>query len=257
MKNRTTHDQKRKARHEKLAKVRRKQRMAILRIGAAAAVVLVILVILFQSGLFKVTKIEITGNKILADGQILKAASPPKHTNYFTFPYKETEKKVSTLPWVSNTSVYRKFPGTIVIEVKERKPLAYIDNNGLIYIVDSKGYVITAEPFKKYKLPVISGLKIKKIVVGQKIGNEAFGAASKVLASLPKKIRNEIYSVTMPDSDQISFVVKGIEVVYGSAEDSSIKNSVINKFMNSKDSGKLSTIDIRIPTRPVVRLIGN
>lgn len=248
---------KRKKRQEKIAHKRRKSLRNFIIFVVSVLALVTFIFFFYQADLFSISKITIKGSKYLSKGQILKAAAPPRKSNFFNFPYKAVKKRVKSLPWVEFAEVDRSFPGEIIITIKERKPFGYFYYENVMYIVDYTGYVISAESFKRFKLPLIEDIGIKKITIGKKINSETYNNIVEAFRSLPKEIQSKIYSLSSPSEEELTFIVNGIQVIYGKAEQTEIKKKVINKFLKSKNKENISVIDVSIPNRPTTREIGS
>lgn len=249
-------EHKRKKRQEKLIKKRNKGLKKFFIYFLIIASVVLLAYIGYTLDIFRVSKITVKGNKHLAEGQILKSAAPPKEANYFDFPYSVVEKRIKTIPWVESVKVNRQFPGEIIIDIHERKPFAYIKIDNLYYIADYNGYIISAESFGRFKLPVIENTGSEKIAIGKSINDDNYINIVKAFDSLPRNIKKGITTISAPSEEELTFAYKGIDILYGNAEDTKIKSSVIKKFMHSKNRNSITVIDVRVPTRPVIRVIG-
>ena len=66
--------------------------------------------------------------------------------------------RVQQVGWVESASVVRMLPGTIIVRVVERTPVAVWQVNGRMQVIDGKGRVITeADPGRFPQLPLVVG----------------------------------------------------------------------------------------------------
>jgi cell division protein FtsQ len=108
---------------------------------------------------FQVKEISVRGLKELTQKDILASADIKSTQNILAVNKDAVIRRVCANQWVENVYVGRELPGKLVLEVKERTPLALVKQAGDFYLMDVKGFV-----FKKLSkgdevdLPVITGI---------------------------------------------------------------------------------------------------
>lgn len=66
--------------------------------------------------------------------------------------------RVESLPWVAHAAVERRLPGTIVVDITERRPYAIWQHQGRFRLIDRAGQVLTDQDFAKFGfLPLVVG----------------------------------------------------------------------------------------------------
>lgn len=99
---------------------------------------------IFQTGIFKVKKIEISGNQLLLKEELLEIANVALNNNIIALRSWEIEKKLEALPQVKEAKVRKVFPYLLEIEIKERQPEALVEVGGQTFCVDEEGVEIPA-----------------------------------------------------------------------------------------------------------------
>ena len=99
---------------------------------------------IFQTGIFKVKKIEISGNQLLLKEELLEIANVALNSNIIDLRSWEIEKKLEALPQVKEAKVRKVFPYLLEIEIKERQPEALVEVGGQTFCVDEEGVEIPA-----------------------------------------------------------------------------------------------------------------
>lgn len=70
-------------------------------------------------------------------------------------------ESVETLPWVSEATIIRRLPDTLIVRLTEREPVAVAGVDNKLYVVDSHGIIL--DPFTNQQTllsqPVVKGLK--------------------------------------------------------------------------------------------------
>jgi cell division protein FtsQ len=66
--------------------------------------------------------------------------------------------RIEALPWVEHATVERHLPGTVLVQVQERRPFAIWQNQGKFLLIDRQGQVVTDEAVAAFReLPLVVG----------------------------------------------------------------------------------------------------
>jgi cell division protein FtsQ len=107
---------------------------------------------------FAVSEIDVLGHEHRSAEAIVAESGVTAGANVFSLDLDGARTRILADPWVAQTTLARRLPGTILIEVTERKPAALVAL-GDTYLATGEG-----EPFKKIEpdddvdLPLITGL---------------------------------------------------------------------------------------------------
>lgn len=118
--------------------------------------------LLAKSDIFQVAAVEVSGNRVATEYQILEKAGLTRGMNLLSFDSGEVAENVRSLPWIAEVNVRRSWPSTVMIEVREHKPLALInlpDNGGTqLFYIDAGGQVFApALGATDLDFPVLTG----------------------------------------------------------------------------------------------------
>lgn len=117
------------------------------RLGAVAA----------ASGL-QVTEIVIEGRANTPEPVLRAAIGVTKGDPILGFSLEETKVHIEMIPWVEHATVERRLPGTLVINLQERRPFAIWQNQGKFVLVDRAGQVVANQDVAQFRhLPLIVG----------------------------------------------------------------------------------------------------
>ena len=128
-------------------KQRRMSKSATIYIPVASLLIL-LLVILGMSAFLNVIVIEVIGDSSYPAAEIIAASGIKPGDNLLRINIQNAEQSIlREIPIFNDAVVSRVFPDTIIIEVRESKPLAAIRYQGDVLIIDSDGRVLerTAE----------------------------------------------------------------------------------------------------------------
>ena len=114
---------------------------------------------LLSTPYFEVKEASVRGVKELTEKDILTLAAIPPQQNLLAVNTDVLVKRISANQWVKNIYVGRELPNRLVLEVRERIPIAMVKQASDFYLMDSEGLV-----FKKLgkgdevDLPILTGI---------------------------------------------------------------------------------------------------
>jgi len=137
---------------------------------------------LSRSDFFQVTTIEIAGNQEVSKETIIQLAGVDIHANLLALDLATIAPRIRGYGWIESVELSKEWPSRLLIEVRERRPLALLNTDQGLYYVDAKG-----EPFAplngqaELDFPIITGLEKPLTVKG---GEERLKALEQVQAAL-------------------------------------------------------------------------
>jgi cell division septal protein FtsQ len=118
---------------------------------------------------FRIAKIEVEGNDLVMDREILKLARIRKKDSVWNVDLKAAENRIAANPWIGRVSVFRRHPDAVRILVEEKKPVALLKSNGRFYALDREMTLLPANPGKCYTLPILSFSIGAKAAYGKRV----------------------------------------------------------------------------------------
>jgi cell division protein FtsQ len=117
---------------------------------------------LLSSPYFHVREVSVRGLKELTEKEVLTAADIQSAQNLLAVNTEVVTHRIRGNNWVEDVYIGRELPGRLVMEVRERTPLALVKMSGEFYLMDVKGFI-----FKRLgkndevDFPVITGISGK------------------------------------------------------------------------------------------------
>lgn len=107
--------------------------------------------------------VTVVGNHYVSREQILStlglpSGNPQTDEDIFRISLKGAERQIDTIPWVQSATVVRSYPHDLAIYVTERHPVAFVDVNGQIKMVDQHGILLNTPNKSHFNFPIIKGL---------------------------------------------------------------------------------------------------
>lgn len=110
----------------------------------------------------EVREISVRGVKELTEKDILQLANIQPRCNLLAVNTDAVARRIAANPWVKNIYVGRELPGRLVLDVRERKPIALVKQTGNFYLMDAGGFI-----FKKLSrtddvdLAILTGVNLQ------------------------------------------------------------------------------------------------
>lgn len=107
---------------------------------------------------FKVKDILVTGRSQIPAEELLSRLSIKADDPIFGIRMEEAQKSLTDIPWVKDVIISRRLPDKIIIELKERVPVALWQYQKKISVIDQEGIVLTSAALDRYQqLPLVVG----------------------------------------------------------------------------------------------------
>lgn len=108
---------------------------------------------------FILQKVEIFGIKNLTRDNILKIVHAQNTSNIFDINLLKLHNELSLNTWIKSLHIERVLPDTIKIDIKEKQPIAILQNEKGNSLITKQGKIISNSNINKFKndLPIICG----------------------------------------------------------------------------------------------------
>lgn len=116
-----------------------------------------------RSVFFQVDKVDITGCQRLTTREVLSWSGLDNQTNLWTLRTTKLKKHLEKNNWIESAMVKRKWPNTLYIKIRERVPIAIINQGPELVYVDKKGVIISSVLHTdSLDFPIITGWEKNK-----------------------------------------------------------------------------------------------
>lgn len=131
------------------------------------------LVFLLFSGIFKIQKIEIKNNSRVSKEEIEALGNFDSYRNIFWASNLSVSKDLEQNPYIEDVVIHKRFPNTLVVEVKERIPKFMLQIADSYAYINNQGYILEIST-ENIGLPIILGFKtdLSNAQAGQRIDVE-------------------------------------------------------------------------------------
>ena len=228
------------------------------RVLVIVAVILVVAVILY-SALFQVRTITVQGNTTITEQEIIRLSGLKIGQSSMTIDDEAVMRKVEANRYLRCTLVDVQWD-SVTIHVRERVPAVYINHNGMVILMDNRGFVLeeSLNAYASYdSLVKVIGLDVRRCALGQQISlNSAsqLEAYTQILVELKAmKALDLLSELDMSSMDSIYLATRdGFYVRLGSEESihEKLRAFTITRDKVLEMGYTQGTIDVTNPARP-------
>ncbi len=204
-------------------------------IGLILVLVILIAGLLFiKSSYFTIGEVVVEGNNYVTVDDVYHIADIPEKLNIFNLNTSDIRNRLLNDLRIAEVEISRRFPGTIVIHIKERKPIVYVTSSYGFLELDSQGIVLAAfKNLKNMNVPMITGIRLDNEYVSDKIENPTIQSVVHYLSLLDEPVLNQISEVNVISPEQISaYTVASVQIRLGSSERLSDKVKLTNTILH-------------------------
>jgi len=128
--------------------------------GVIDAILVLLLVYLFflHMPYFNLQHVEVTGNRRLSRAEVVEASETVAGINLLTVDLGAIAARLQRHPWIHSAAVYRRFPGSLIIEIEERNPRAILSAEKLYYVDDRAQFFTRLLPGDSVDYPLFTGI---------------------------------------------------------------------------------------------------
>jgi cell division protein FtsQ len=224
-----------------------------LRATVGAAVVLLLAAGAFsRSPFFGADTIRVRGTDHLTRDDVLRIAGIGQGTNVLYLNGGSVENRLEQQPWIDEAGVDRDLPGTILIRIRERRPVAVVDRDGSPSLVADDGTILGPGPAGA--LP-----SIEAAIGAPDLDGRAIAAGARTLAAIPPAMRDEVSAVELQRGGLVQVdLVSGVTASLGAGRDLVRKAQALAAVLRYVEERRLAvaTIDVSAPSAPTATLTG-
>lgn len=186
----------------------------------AVVVALFIAALVFFVG-FRVTKVQIEGNQYYTDEEIKKMVlDAPNAGNSILVMLTKTEEKTKDAQMIDHVTIKRKNRNTIVVNVKEKQMVGCLEFQGQYVNFDRQGVIQIITDEQMEGVPLIDGLSVKAVKVGQKLKGINSKKLNTILSvgKMLEKSEQKPDRLVFNDMNQLVLYYGEVEIRLGSDE---------------------------------------
>ena len=152
--------------------------------------------------------IQVAGSSNVSRSQVMEVMASDLNRNVFS-PLDVRKQQLEQIPWVQSASVMRLLPNRLNIVVKERTPVAFVEVNSHIELIDANGVVMDLPPgqLAKYSFPVVVGMPDTEPVSTRAARMKIYTQLMKDLDAGGAHYSRDLSDVDLSDPDDVKATV--------------------------------------------------
>src|SRR5579885_137271 len=205
----------------------------------------------------------VSGNRVVSREDVLSAlgipssSRPGQKTNIFRMSLAQKKKQVESIPWVKSAALSRSFPHRLGVYLTERTPVALVNVDGYLKLVDGDGVILDKPEEGRLDFPLLTGLESAASAEERKVRLDLFQDFTRTLSDEIARSGWQVSEVDLSDAEDLkALLVQGdntIRVDFGNRE-------FLERFHNflsllpeiQKASTKIDSVDLRFRRQVVV-----
>lgn len=151
-----------------LIAVRRKKRRQRRVFMLMVLMIAILITLALKLSYFNIKSIEVTNNFNLTANEVIKTSGIFKDNNIFYVSFRKSKDNLLSNPYILDVKLKRKLPSTVIIDIKERNAVFYINADNKLYVVDKDGVVLEEKSsIAGMKLTKLDGVNADAIKIGK------------------------------------------------------------------------------------------
>ncbi|HEX5939549.1 MAG TPA: FtsQ-type POTRA domain-containing protein [Dehalococcoidia bacterium] len=225
-------------------------------LATLGAMVLVFLLLLYNSSMFEVKDIDVTGQANL-NRDVVVELSEAGGVNLFTVRLGKVEERLEQNPYIESATVTRDWPDGIDITIVERQPVGVWQVGSQSFLVDHEGFVLGAlvgDPPRE-TLPIVA-IDAAVPTPGERIDADALALVPDLMTAVPRTTGERILSFEYSSVEGLTAITEsGVRIVFGDSKDYEYKLAALGGVFNEARGQALpfSVIDLRFGESPALR----
>ena len=153
--------------------------------------------------------IAISGAHNVSRSQVLDVMASDIDRNVFFVPLEQRKAQLEQIPWVQSASVMRLLPNRLKIVISERTPVAFVEINSHIELIDANGVIMELPPGQttKYSFPVLLGISDNDPLSTRAARMKIYMRMIKELDSGGAQYSSNLSDVDLSDPDDVKATV--------------------------------------------------
>lgn len=180
--------------------------------GAVALVAITFYRYATQSWRFQIDSsdnIQVQGAHNVSRAQVLDVFSSDLDRNIFFVPLADRKKQLQDIPWIESATVMRLLPNRLNVAVTERTPVAFVEIDSHIALIDAQGVVMDMPAGQQgsFSFPVIVGTTDTEPLSTRAARMKIYGRLMRELDSGGTHYSHDLSDIDLSDPDDVKATV--------------------------------------------------
>ena len=203
--------------------------------------------LLLRSPLLRVQEVKVVGAEKL-DAATLAAASGLEGENILFADTGKAKERLFKVAMIKDLSIERRWPGEMVIKVKERQPWGYWQVKEQIYVIDDEGFVLDNDQPGEGAPTIVQLDSDRRWLPGEQVDVHAVDLARQLMESAPRSLGRSVVGLEYSDRSGLTVVLEGgLRATFGDDRDLDYKISALYVLLEKarRDGREVHAVDLR------------
>lgn len=195
---------------------------------------------------FSTQSIEVSGAETISARQVEEMAGVWQGAPLLRLDLGEMERRLLADPRILSAAVTRVLPTTLRIRIEESVGLAVLPYHVGFVEIDRNGTIVSiVTNFSLVNLPIITGLEMSNVVLGDKLTGELFEGARAAMAAIPSDMRPRISELHVtPEGEMVLTVTDGLKVKIGTHKGAPARLALLSAVLYAYEMRGLSAVSV-------------
>jgi cell division protein FtsQ len=198
--------------------------------------------------IFDAEQVLVQGAEHLGPRQVRRISGLTVGTNVLHVDLDAAVSRLERNGWIAEASARRELPSTIIVEVRERRPVGTMTIKGQPALVMEDGTVLLGATVRR--LPRIE-------IHSATLSEPSVSDVATALGALSETVRAQVTGATVrPDGSLALELDGGVDVTLGPPVELELKARVLTELLGWADHGglRLAVLDVTVPQAPTARM---
>ena len=213
------------------------------------------------------SQVEVAGNQYVPRDAVVALFAADRNHSVLLVPLDERRAQIERISWVESARVERILPGSIRVEITERRPVAFLRMGSELALIDAQGAILERPAQGDFQLPVVSGLseatpraeralRMRMFLEFQSEIERARGGASEMLSEVDLSNAEDLRAMMVPPTGNSGAAPAGAQAVlvhFGASDFGARFLLLLDNFAQwQAQAGRVSSVDLRFKKQVVV-----
>ncbi len=193
--------------------------------------------------------IQVSGNENVSRDEVVAVFGEDISRNIFKVSLEDRKRKLEQIPWIESATVMRYLPNRIAVVVKERTPVAVVQTDSRIALIDASGVVMEQPAGTRYSFPVLTGFSDAEPLSTRVPRMKMFSTLMRELDSGGKGYSQDISDLDLTDPQDVKITVSQGSVLIHAGAKNFLEQYEKYLAVVSQCRARLGTAKLEVDTR--------
>lgn len=212
--------------------------------------------------IWRIQEVVVNGANMLSAEEIKDLSGVPISENLFLTSFARVRNNLRKITAIKEFHIYRIPPATVLIRIRERRPIAVVILKDKSAIVDEEGFILNRNPNltlnvpNMTELPVVSGAVTSETAGEEKIDSQVSHLIAEIIVELSNLLGPRHIQLEIGGFEKINLLLDDLLRVKIGRDENINRKMEVFKALLPVTAGKwtqVEYVDVRYPDNPVIK----